>query len=329
MSAIMKRSAGVTVTAIVSLLGSALAVCFGILTGVLPFVMSQTASEPPPTGLLVIAGAVYFLPGVWGLLSGIGLIRLKNWARISTIVFGALLILFGGFTAVMAAIMATMGLGLPSSDQIEPATAARVMIFMRGFMGVLALGEIGIGVWWVVFLTRPKVAAQFGGAGTAAFETGSGRPISISIIAWLMLIGIVGAIFALVMHSPVPLFTTTLSGLPAAVYMIAMIVAVAYCGVGLLRLQPAARLGAIAYFVFGLVNTTVFAVAPGGHARMAALIERQQAMMPMFRLGDPAAPMFFDPVNMIYWSMLVGSILTFVPLYFLVARKRAFESSAK
>ena len=99
----MKRSAGVTVIAVVALLGSVLAMCFGVLTGVMAFVMPRPASAPglPPTAMLVMGGAIYFLPGVWGLLSGIGLIRLKNWARISTIVFGALLILLGGFSAVM------------------------------------------------------------------------------------------------------------------------------------------------------------------------------------------------------------------------------------
>src|SRR5580765_202700 len=111
MSATMKRSAGVTVIAVVSLLGSVLAMCFGVLSGAMAFLAPRRESGPPPTALLVIAGAVYFLPGVWGLVSGIGLIKLKNWARISTIVFGVLLILAGGFTAVMVAIMSTIGFG--------------------------------------------------------------------------------------------------------------------------------------------------------------------------------------------------------------------------
>jgi hypothetical protein len=327
MSATMKRSAGVTVIAVVSLLGSVLALCLGVLTGVMAFVMPLPASPPPPPAMLAAAGAVYFLPGVWGLVSGVGLIRLKNWARISTIVFGVLMILGGGFTAVMMALMSTMGLGVPPSDQIDPATAARVMTMMRGAIGALALGELGVGAWFVVFLTRPKVAEQFGGAGTAASGTASGRPISISIIAWLMLIGAVLSTVPLILHSPAPFFLTTLSGLPAALYLITVVVLVAYCGVGLLRLQETARLVSIGYFVFGLVNSAVFALAPGGRDRMAALLAQQQAMTSAFMPGTPSTPPF-DPMNVVYYTMAAATILLLVPLYFLVTNKRAFESPA-
>ena len=325
----MKRSAGVTVVAVVSLLGSVLALCFGVLTGVMAFVMPRPASAPglPPTAMLVTAGVIYFLPGVWGLLSGIGLIRLKNWARISTIVFGSLLIMVGGFTGVMVVFLSTMGLTPP--DQVNSATAASVMAVMRGMMTGLAVAQLGIGIWWVVFLTRPKVAAQFTGGATVMEGTASGRPISITIIAWFMLLGVLGSIFPLVVHSPVPFFLTTFSGLPATLYLIAMIVVVAYCGVGLLRLQPMARLLAIGYFAFGLVNTAVFALIPGGHARMAALFEWQQTHMTGFVPAADQAPAPFDVVNLIYYSMAASTLLMLVPLYFLVTNKRAFESAAK
>lgn len=326
----MRRSAGVTAIAVVSLLGSVLVMCLGVSSAAAVFLVPRSTSSPsspvPPAALLVVAGAFYFLPGVWGLVSGIGLIRLRNWARISTIVFGVLLILFGILTAVMMAIM--FASGLPAGEQFDPAKAASVLAIMRGLLGALVLVEISIGAWWVVFLTRPKVAEQFGGTGTAASGTASGRPISITIIAWVMLIGVVGVIFPLVMHTPVPFFLTTLSGLPAALYMIAMAVTVAYSGVGLLRLQPTARLVAIGYTVFAFVNTTVFTLLPGGRARLGGMMEQQRAMTSVLIPGTSSAPPF-DPVTMIYFSMATGTILMAVQLYFLVTRKRAFETPAR
>src|SRR5436190_21914152 len=128
----MNRSAGVTAIAIVTLLGSALAVCVGVLTGVAAFMMPRSEPAPPAAPLFAVAIVVYILPGIWGLLSGIGLLRLKNWARISTIVFGALLILFGGFSVVMAIIMSRMS--FPASQHIDPAQAASAMALMRGIM---------------------------------------------------------------------------------------------------------------------------------------------------------------------------------------------------
>src|SRR6478736_9837099 len=39
----------------------------------------------------------YAVPAVWGIVTAVGLLQLKNWARISTIVISILLIVFGAF----------------------------------------------------------------------------------------------------------------------------------------------------------------------------------------------------------------------------------------
>src|SRR5438874_12596450 len=94
------RSAGVTVIAILVLLGSigtlgmSLLMCIGILVES----ASQTHEMPELIRtMFVLLSIVYGLMAIWGVFSGIGLIRLKNWARISVIVFSILLILLGGF----------------------------------------------------------------------------------------------------------------------------------------------------------------------------------------------------------------------------------------
>ena|ERR1051325_8845658 len=45
----------------------------------------------------IVLPLFYALPAIWGIVSGIGLLQLKNWARISTIIFSVLLIVFGVF----------------------------------------------------------------------------------------------------------------------------------------------------------------------------------------------------------------------------------------
>src|SRR5262252_7423540 len=114
----MQRSAGVTALAIVALLGSALVICVGLLTGVAAFSIPRSQPALSAAPVFAVAIVVYVLPGIWGLLSGIGLLRLKNWARISTIAFGALLILLGGFSVAMTFLMSSMT--LPSSEQVNP-----------------------------------------------------------------------------------------------------------------------------------------------------------------------------------------------------------------
>lgn len=104
----MNRSVGVTVIAVLALLGSGLALLMGILMlvvmGVAP-VPTQPGFPASPAFfrvMLLAASLVYVLPAIWGILTGIGLFQLKNWARISTIVFSVLLTLMGGFSALTA-----------------------------------------------------------------------------------------------------------------------------------------------------------------------------------------------------------------------------------
>jgi hypothetical protein len=54
------------------------------------------------SAIVLAASLVYILPATWGMLTSVGLLRLKNWARISIIVFSVLLILMGSFSALTA-----------------------------------------------------------------------------------------------------------------------------------------------------------------------------------------------------------------------------------
>src|ERR1700735_2080493 len=102
----MKRSPGVTLIAILSLIGSAFTFVIGVaLLAVVA--LAPTSRSNPFFGspvifrvILALAGLVYLLPAVWGILTGIGLWRLRSWARISIIVFAVLLSVMGGFTGL-------------------------------------------------------------------------------------------------------------------------------------------------------------------------------------------------------------------------------------
>jgi hypothetical protein len=64
---------------------------------------------------------------------------------------------------------------------------------------------------------------------------------------------------------------------------------------GLLRLKPIARQAAIAWFVFGFPNTTAFYFAPGGHARLLALLESQKSVFPWLKMLPNQPDFQFDP----------------------------------
>jgi hypothetical protein len=88
----VNRSAGVTVIAVLAIVGSAGALGMAGLT--LLGLLAGRGVTPPESfpgspalfrTVLLLVPFRYVLPGVWGIVSGVGLLQLKNWARISTI----------------------------------------------------------------------------------------------------------------------------------------------------------------------------------------------------------------------------------------------------
>jgi hypothetical protein len=339
----MKRSIGITVISVLSLLGSTVTFAIGIFMLAVMVLAPVPRANPfpgPPTLFRVLFLAIslmYLLPAAWGVLSGVGLWRLKNWARISTIVFSVLLILMGGFAGLMSLLVP-----VPTTP-----SDASVMLGVRVGMGVFWLTQLGIGIWWFVFLNRAKVKEQFGQAAPVlaapamqpAYSVQSGSigavqpgaaepPLSIKIIAWFMLAGCMLLPLGLVLRGPVFLFTRTLMGWPAVWVYLAFAAAQLGIGVGLLRVKPAARKAAIIYFAFTFVNSAVFYFTPGGHARMLGLLENQQSMFPWMRAFQGQTEFQFDFTPFLVVGAILGLVMITVPLYFLITRKMAFEKAA-
>jgi len=162
----MQRSIGVTISAVVALLGSLLAGSLGLLT-ILTLVVAPT---PPPTpgfpgspellrAIRLVVPLFYLLPAAWGITTSVGLFRLRNWARISIIVFAALLTLsalFGMLGAIAMFVVSTPT--MPPGSHLDPNA---FLMVMRVFMVAFALLQLGIGIWWLVFFNRVKVKEQF------------------------------------------------------------------------------------------------------------------------------------------------------------------------
>jgi hypothetical protein len=164
---------------------------------------------------MAAASLVYLLPSIWGVATAIGLWRLKNWARISMIVFSVILIFMGAVSGLVMLVM-------PFPSAPPPAPNPSVMAGIRIVMGGFWLTLLGIGIWWLVFFTRAKVAEQFARPSVAYSEalslqeiplingrvpgqtavSAGKRPLSITIIAWLLLAGCVFIPMAMVFRVP-------------------------------------------------------------------------------------------------------------------------------
>jgi hypothetical protein len=151
-----------------------------------------------------------------------------------------------------------------------------------------------------------------------------GRPVSISIIGWYLLVGALLVPINLLLHTPAVLMVSIVTGWPAIVYFLAMLGIHVYVGVGLLRLQPVARFVGIAYFVFAFINSAVFFLAPGALARMTRLLEVQQTMFPWIRQTPGAYPYPFDIRPFMMVGAIAGLVFVLVPLCFLIINRQAF-----
>ncbi len=361
------RSAGITVAAILALIGSALLLMIAVLMAVTMFVAptpdTNNAQLPPMFFKVfrVVLPLLYALPAIWGIVTAVGLLGLRNWARISTIVFSVLLIIFGAFGILTSMVFF---LKPPPGNGLDP----KAVFFIGVTMAVFALVQIGIGIWWMVFFNRATVKAQFllqpsqfphTGQGAAPYAIAmphsatppppglasptdlaspptqpiaapnpSGRPLSISIIAWFLLAGCLFVPLNIIFHAPVTLFTTILTGWPAMLLLLVFAALNLYIGIALLKMKQAGRLIAIGYSIFGFLNVLVFYFAPGGRARFARLMELQQSMFPWMQSAQANSLFQTDMMPFVIIGVIFASALFLVILYFLAAAKPAFDKAA-
>ncbi|MGA9527683.1 MAG: hypothetical protein WBS24_06175 [Terriglobales bacterium] len=340
----MRRSAGVTVIAILSLLGSLFALLMGVFVAALPLRSPDFGSGSPlfsPESfkvMMLLAAVIYVVPAVWGIATSIGLFRLKEWARISIIAFSILLILGCGSSTL---ILLLVPIQPPQSNATDPAVMSAVRIFMSAFAGGIA----GIGIWWLAFFTRPKVRQQFAPVQALAIDATPAspnlldsssayvpavprRPLSLTIIGWLLLVGCVSYPYLLALRSPALFLTTILTGWPATLYYMAVVVLHLYVGIGLLRLKPMARKVGVAYYGFFFLNMAIFYLSPGAYARITDMREKSMVRWMRNQPWPHQNGPLFDTTRFTIVIAAFTMAMVLVPLYFLVTRRRAFENAA-
>lgn len=334
----MARSVGITASAVAVLIGSALTLLFGAVAMLGSFVMNlrPMPNAPPHLGYVIIAEAAFaFGLGGWGVASGVGLIRMKEWARISMVVFAAFLLLC---TFPAAVIMAFIPLPL-SRDPSLPSNFATIlrigMVLLYGLLAALA------GFWLYFFNTR-RVKAQFQGK-AATIEAPSGylpaempdsnpgvpidaRPLSITIIGWFLLISSAFAPLGLlysrtVFHNtPIPLCLLGffVFGPTATLILMLWMTTQAIAAIGLLKLKNWARLATIALQCLGILNIVLLVGIPANRVRYQQIMD---SMMASMNTSLPQPVSFTFPV---WLGMIVSLPILLAILWFLIRRRQTF-----
>jgi hypothetical protein len=342
----------VTAAAVVAIIFGALGVLGGLLIEVsmlvLPDVQTSAGRPAIPPGTRTMAGIVWLFfiaAAVFGIFVGVGIVRRRNWARIS-------LLVWGGFMAVVSLITIPVLFfifsAMPSMMPKE-ADAAPVISVMKWIFVLLYGIPLGVGIWWLVLFMRPRVAAAFSDpAGLAPYlpttdvsgfslpqptATASPPPIPACPLPLMILAGflIFSAFFmVLVVLLPVTgsmpffLFGHFYSGLTAKVILGLLGLLFGAAGAGMFKLKPWALDTLLALQCVFLVNGIMSVLNPRFLAVMQEAMQRADAENPAFAGGNPFLMGPFFHAIMIFSLCFSAALIALLLFY----RSRFLEAAS-
>jgi hypothetical protein len=307
----MNRPGGVTVSAVFLILGSLFTALIGVFMLFARSFVPPTTPQPPfLTAIMYAWAGMCFAFALWGVLSGVGLFRMRPWARLSTLVIGALLVIFFGFS---------MAILIFVKQQMSELRAAGSADTILGFVVAIYLIPILLGVWWLIYFNFGQVKKAF--LEGVQVPTGPVRPLSITVIAWHLVAIAVLAPISLWLRFPAFVLGMVFTGWAAIVIYCFFAAAGLSIGVGLLRFKPWSLTAAIWFCYFGMLNSIVSALVPNAYANMLT------AMKGMLPEVSASAGMMEPPPPLL--NAAGGVLLMALPLFYLVTRKQAFLDAGR
>ena len=311
------RSGVVTAAAVVAILGSLLILLVALLGLAGVFLMQNmpenAAIQQPEIraagfiGVALIAGC-----GVWGLVSGIGLLSYRNWARISTLAWSGLSVVICGFALLF---VSAMKIPMP------PGSAEGAEGFARVFVVLLYVLPILVGIWWLILFTRKPIAALFTSSpissgdsldpsGFPAALPKPGMPLPISVLGWFFIVsGILVPLFYLLQPPAAVLFGHLFRGPAAAAFLYFNCAICLVGGIGLLKLRPWSFWLIICSQAFWLLSGTVSLLSPNYETLM-------RESMASSRFAHGQQPPFFSNLHLFGILILFMVMIPLVTLLY-------------
>ena len=256
----MKRPLGIILSAIVlglAALGLLLITALMAVSSVFIFHQPLTPATPHFFVYIMVAISVLHTAlAVWAVLTVIGILRLRSWARYSILVIGGCLTAISLLSLFTVTITRSM---MPPQPGVDPHITQIVYLAFAFFYALTA----AIGIWWLVYFNRHPIRELFRNPVLlSAFSDNTAgnlkrTPTAIKILGYFYLFGAVCLIPFIFLPFPALILGLIVPAKAAHfLYLVFAILAV-LLGYGLLRLKESARLVAIALVIFGCVNTTL------------------------------------------------------------------------
>jgi len=280
-------SSSIIAAGVVGILASLIAILIAVATvagmGMLPQ-PSGSPEIPPNVKSMAVAMMVVFAGlAVFGIFTGVGVLHLKNWARISMLIWGGVMAAFCSLALLFATFVPLPG---------GPAASPMGVPFLRLVLIVMYGTPLLIGVWWLVLFNQPAIKAQFLAVppadGQLATPPRPRCPLPLAILAGF---SIFSAGFSLLLpftnfptnvilfghlfHRPLGLVLFFLS---AGIFLLGAI--------GLLRLKRWSYTLMLAQYFFWMVSGTVTLVSPNYDRNLHEIMS--QMSLPEGPMGQAA-----------------------------------------
>jgi len=347
----MKRPVGVILTsillgliALVQLLVAA-GMGFGAYAiashGPATYTSANPATPAPPAIVMTVFIGVFAgflaLLAAWAIVTLIGLIRLRNWARYSILVIGGCMAAFGLVSSCGSVLMAAMGDQFaaaspnPPPPGLPPHLMQGIFLVTALFYGLIAV----IGIAWLIYFNLRGIKISFT-TPTIAYSDATlppptefpttppapRTPVAIVVLACLFLLGAFSCLIVLLLPFPAFLFGFIVTGPTVKIVYILLALLNAAIGIGLLRRDNRARLATYGLVAVGGVNLLLIAT-PWYRANFQAYsLEITRSFTPAWVLPTP--PIVYSG-PMLAFSALIGIVIYAAVLWILHRYRATFE----
>jgi hypothetical protein len=354
MNTLAKRESlpDVTAAGVVAIIFSAFGVLLGLLVEVSMVVAPRlrTSEGVPgiPPGTLA-AVEVFWLFGIaiaiFGFIAGLGVLRRRNWARITMIVWGGIMAVLSAISIpVILLVFNSLPSALPSGAEAGPFMGF-LKVFMVFFYGI----PLGIGIWWLVLFTRPRVAAAFAAPAPLAaypptmdvsgfplpqpevrpsFSSKAACPLPLMFLAGFLIFSaacmVLAVLFPMTGSMPFFFFGHFFSGVTAKLFLGLLGVVFGIAGVGMLKLKPAALHIVLTLQCVFFINGIMSVLNPRFLAVMQEAMQHADAENPAFPGGNPFLTGSFFHMIMIFGLCFSAAIIALLLFY----RSRFLEAAS-
>lgn len=315
-----RASVAVLISGILAILGSAFAILGIACTLAALYLIPLPATVPVTPSFVKSIAAVSMLIflgiAVFGIFTGIGLIRLKNWARISILVFSGFTVFFGGIALLF--LMAMPFPTNPTGPPVDPGAVKAIVLLVYGI-------PVLIGIWWLVLFNLKGTKAQFAGAPSETSPRISpvpSCPLPVQIIAVLYFFSLLSVIFIPLIHTPFPAinFGHALYGPAGKVLFVLVGLLLVIGGIGLLKLKKWSYPLVLGIQGFWLLSGVVSILSPAYPRLMQDMLSQMHLPENIVRPYSIRQLQFFS-----WFGLLTGALVIGILLYY---RRRFIEAAS-